>query len=110
MIKIIWKDGYIHGGFPSHWAEIGSVEVYCTPRVGYPNDRWNFSHVTGWEPAIWNGKRFISGKIRKSLEVAKRDCEKMVIQFLVDRGFVVVKELKKTGLLEEVLSEVGIDL
>jgi hypothetical protein len=46
----------------------------------------------------------------RSLEFVQRECEKSAIKYLFGHGFLVLKTLKKVGLLEEMLSEVGIDI
>lgn len=113
MKKIKWtKDGSV-AGFLCYQAKIGFIYMSCTPQIEYFNYHTDYSkrRLIGWRCRIrFNGRSIGSEKMRKSLENAKSDAEKLAEKCLSGCGFEVVKGLKEVGMLEEVLSEVGIDL
>jgi len=111
MKKIKWTIRCTSEGFNQYFTQIGSISVYCSPKVIYPNNRYDLRRVVGWEAAFWSGRQFVCGaKIRKSLEVAKSDAEKLAIDYLLGVGAFVLTQLKKAGILEETMSVAGIDL
>ncbi len=84
---------------PHYRAKIGCIELVCR---GYTNE---------WRCSVYFGNTWVKDtNIRVSLERALKDAERFAIEYLFGCGFVVLKELKKIGFLEEMLSEVGIDL
>lgn len=112
MKEIIWKSDVGESQFITYYAKIGFVDAYCTPwqlqEIKYPNNCYD--KLIGWEYKIWfKGKSIRGNKLRKSLEDAKSDAEKLARECLLGHGFEIIKELKEVGMLEEVLSEVGID-
>ncbi len=97
----------------SYDAKIGCINLCCRPvftRFDNPIRRavgWRcviyFDHEFDYEP-IGETKR------RRSLRLSQEDGEKLVIEYLRGYGFLVLKQLKRMGLLEEMLSEVGVEL
>jgi len=110
MKNIVWKDGSFVDGFASYYAKVGSLEVFCSPDVRYHCRDYKRKFFAGWEAAVWTGDKFIrSPVVRKSLEVAKGDAEKLVTEYLLGMGASMITELKQTGLLDEAMSIAGID-
>ena len=110
MKNVVWKEGYFIDGFLTYFTTIGSIEVYCIPEVVYPYGFYNRKRVSGWKPSFWSGKVYIEGaRVRKSLEDAESDAEKLVIDFLLSYGASVLTQLKRAGILEEAMSIAGID-
>ncbi len=111
MRKITWREGYTQSGFSTHLAKIGSITITVNPKIDYPYGDYDKRRLVGWTFVFYDGHdTHYRENVKKSLEMAKEDAEKTVIQFLYDRGIVVAEELKKIGLLEGVLSEIEIDL
>jgi hypothetical protein len=121
MERIKWvKDGGIK--FPCYEANVGSYLLECVPIVKNRNIPYKYSHlkysykkvdthISGWYGfVLFDGKQLHRTTKRKSKELAQKDVEKIMVEHLFCYGFLVVKELKRMGLLEEVLSEVGVDL
>lgn len=93
---------------PSYDAKIGCINLLC--RSEY-NMYFTKRRVIGWNCSVYIGNKWINRtKTIKSLELAQKKGEELAIEHLFGYGFVVLKELKKMGLLEEMLSEVGVDL
>ena len=98
--------------FPSYNAEIGLYSVHCVPIVKNRNNHYRGDkYLFGWYGFVLLGNRQLQETTkRKSKKLAQKDLEKIVDEHLFCCGFLIIKELKRRGLLEEVLSEVGVDL
>lgn len=98
---------------PNYDAEIGYICLRCRPEMkySYQETYWNPCLIVRWHCSVYFGNKWVVDiKTRKSLKCAQKDAEKLAIKYLFGCSFVILKELKKMGLLEEMLSEVGIDL
>ncbi len=111
MKDIVWKkEDYCWDGFPLYYATIGHIRVRCEPVVFFPYDRDDLKRLVGWDFRFYGPTCEGSVVTRKSLEAAKKDAEKAVIEHLLSVGASMVTELKQIGMLEEVMSIAGIDL
>ncbi len=107
MKDVVWKkENYCWDGFPLYYATIGHIKVRCEPVVVYPYGR---KRLVGWDFGFYGPRRVNNFITRKSLEAAKKDAEKAVIEHLLSAGASMVTELKQIGMLEEVMSVAGID-
>lgn len=93
---------------PSYNAKIGCIHLLC-------RSEWNMHFtkrcIIGWNCSVYIGDKWINvTKTIKSLELAQKKGEELAIEYLFGCGFVILKELKKMNLLEEMLFKVGIDL
>lgn len=96
--------------FPWYKARIGYIELWCRSTIIVHATK-NRRGIRGWDGTVYFGNKWVAyTKTRKLLESAKKDAERLAIEYLVGSGFTTLKALKKTGLLDEVLSEVGIDI
>lgn len=90
-------------------AEIGHICLCCRPYTKH--SRNGKIHIIGWVCFIYCGDKQIGEtKIGPSLDFTQRKAERLAFKYLYGDGFVVLKALKRVGVLEEMLSEVGIDL
>lgn len=83
---------------------IGGVFLWCVPiQRSCPRRR------VGWVCVIEFENEYVkTTKRRKSLRLCQKDGEKLAIEYLLGFGLIFLRDLKKLGLLEEVLSEIGI--
>lgn len=94
---------------PNYNAKIGFIKLWCRPSIKYL--RGYKIRIIGWTCYLYFGDRQIGHTAReKSLELTQKGAERRAIKYLLGDSLVAIKALKKMGLLEEVLSEVGIDL
>ena len=101
MNEIKWYKSGVTGNYLS---TVGCFELVCRPKVEYTGrNEWQCDIYIGNTPLV-------GGPSFKSLELSQEDAEIRIIQYLFGCGLVTLKTLKKIGLLEEMLSEVGIDL
>lgn len=97
--------------YPCYDADIGCYCLSCIPEVTSSFNREFKPYISGWYGIIYSGCGCVyMTKRRGSKELAQKDVEKMVIKHLLGSGFLMIKELKKAGLLEQVLSEVGVEI
>lgn len=108
--------------FHGYETVIGSIYLYCEPIIKYQfTDRLvNKSHLCGWMGSVFLGNQCIAktrvvtvrkkDKSDKPLRLCQKRTEKLASERLFDYGFVISKQLKRMGLLEEMLSEVGVEL
>lgn len=97
--------------FPNYNAKIGPIDLRCRPEMKYSRLDRPGNSIYKWRCSVYLKDKWVVGtKNRKSLENAQKDGEKLAIQYLFGYGFIILKELKKMGILEEMLFEVGIDL
>ena len=90
-------------------AKIGSIKLWCRPSIKYL--RGGKVCITGWTCYLYFEHIQIGHTTReKSLEFTQKEAEKLAIKYLLGYSLNAVKALKRIGLLEQVLSEVGIDL
>lgn len=94
---------------PNYNAKIGHIKLCCRPSIRYLRD--NKRRIFGWTCNIYLGNKQIGQTTREqSLEFTQKEAEKLAIKYLLGYSHVVLKALKKIGLLEDMLSEIGIDL
>jgi len=94
----------------SYSAVLGNISLTCRPSIKYPNHYEHKAYCVGYQgSARYNGQS-VFGTVRKSLHLAKKDAEKFATRYLLGGGNIVLKQLKRTGLLEEALFDVGIDI
>ena len=79
--------------------------MVCRPYLNYPDE-----NIGGWTCSIYSGTGWVDGVSGVSLELCQKRAEKIAIKYLLGAGKVVSKELKRLGLLDEVLSEIGVEL
>lgn len=95
---------------PWYKAEVGYIELWCR-QVKIVCATKNRRAINGWDGTIYIGDKWgASTKTRKLLKSAKEDVEILAIKYLVGYGFLTLKALKKTGLLKEMLLQVGVNL
>lgn len=95
---------------PWYVAEIGCVGLCCRQEI-ITHASKNRRIRKEWGFSVDFGNKWIAvTKTRKSLQLAKEDAEKLGIKYLFSCGFIALSGLKNVGLLEELLSEVGVDL
>ncbi len=111
MNKIRWKKSN-KNGTPNYSAKIGNFDLICRQTIIYKRQtKGGRSKTYEWYCTVYfDDKWMIDTKLLKSLESAKKDGEKLLTTYLFGAGFVMLRTLKQTGLLTEVLSEVGVDL
>lgn len=112
MEYVVWiksgKTVNYYGECPNYVAKVGCFELICRPEIEYRRQK---AHITSWQCDIYMGNKPLSGgPPLKSLKLCQEDAEKWIVQYLLGYGLVTLRALKRIGLLEEVLSEVGIDL
>ncbi len=91
-------------------AEIGHILLCCRPSIEYLGN-YSEINVIGWTCTLYFGNTQIGQtKREKPLELVQKEAEKLAIKYLFGYGFVALKALKKMNLLEEALSEIGVDL
>lgn len=87
-------------------ARIGGFYIAPHPRINY--DR---SVITYWSHQIfWGGKCISQTRHVRSEKLSQKNAEKLVLEYLFGYSSVILKGLKEVGLLEEALSEIGIDI
>lgn len=91
---------------PHYDAKIGCINLRCRSEMNYSP-----YPITRWRCSVYIENKWVCGtETRESLKLTQEDGEKLAIQYLFGCGSIALKELKKMGLLEEMLSEVGVDL
>ncbi len=92
-------------------AEVGCLELWCRQVVMVRATK-NKRSVKEWDGTVYFGNEWVASipTTRKLFESAKKDVERLAIKYLVGYNIIGLKALKKIGLLEEILSEVGVDL
>lgn len=104
---------------PSMVAKVGGFYITPAPiiRISHRTRRGvtfignGNNKIIDWRHAISYEEEFISlTKNSRSEETSQKNAEKLVIEYLRGNAFETLKELKKIGLLEEALSEIGIDI
>lgn len=97
-----------YGEYSNYVAKVGCFELICRPDIEFRHQK---ASATTWQCDIYVGnKPLVGGPPWKSLKSCQEDAEERLVQYLLGCGLEMLKALKKIGLLEEVLSEVGIDL
>lgn len=111
MRDVVWrKENYNWDEFPIYYVTIGYIRVRCTPALILPYDRDDLKRLVGWDFSFYVGSTHVANIItRKSLEAAKRDAEKAVIEHILIAGASMLAALKNTGMLKEAMSVAGID-
>lgn len=95
---------------PWYKAKIGDIELWCR-QVTIVCATKNRRGIKGWDGTIHIGDKWLaSTKTRKLLESAKKDAERIATKYLFGGGLIMLKGFKEMGLLEEALSQVGVDL
>ncbi len=114
MEGIVWTKFEFHSGKTvSYKAKVGCMELWCRPSK---TTLGNKPRILGWMCSVyfgehdWPCKVFGHTKREIPLELAQKEGEKLAIKYLLGHGLTIVRALKRTSLLEDVLSEVGIDL
>lgn len=100
---------YFRKKIPNYNAKIGHIRLWCRPSTRhYDNGKFR---ILGWIGSVYFENKSVDFVIEgKSLEFVQKKAEKSAIKYLLGHGFITIKALKKVGLLEEMLSEVGIDV
>jgi len=81
---------------PHYISKIGPIDMFCNNNV-----------YGKWICSIYFGRKWVADSYaRKSLSRAKKDGERLAVEYLLGNGFIVLKILKKMNLLEDILSEV----
>ena len=90
-------------------AYVGRIRIMCRPKFDYKAD--GLKKVVGWycKVELMNCQVKITDT-RKSLELAKKDGEKLAIELLFCGGVDMINHLHRYGLLTRVCDEVGIDI
>lgn len=110
MNGIRWIKSHSYKEVPEYNAKIGCISLCCRPSIREYFGNFK-ARILGWTCTIYFCDRQIGHTIRKkSLEFVQKEAEKSAIKYLLGNGFITMKALKKVGLAEELLSEVGIDL
>lgn len=93
-------------------AHVGHIRIMCRPKFDYFDYKANRSKkVVGWYCMVKSiNNRIITTDTRKSLEIAKKDGEKLAIELLFCCGVDVISQLNRYDLLIKVCDEVGIDI
>lgn len=85
--------------FPYSSVKIGDIELHC------------HSSKNEYRSSVYFGNKWIADTcIRRSSDLAQKDAEILAIRYLLGHSFILLQTLKKIGLLEDMLSEVGVDL
>lgn len=98
--------------FPSWAADAGVFKIRCEPQIRtYWGRRIDEKKLIGWYCILdFMGRPIVVTKTRKLERLAKEDGHILLEQHLAGFGLIVVEDLKRDGLLNEVLSEVGIEI
>lgn len=114
MEGIIWTKSKIsrsrrHEGIFNYKAKVGCIELWCRPSKTC-SGRIKDGRF-GWTCSLYF-EQFSLGETKREvpLEYAQKEGEKLAIKYLLSHGLTIVRALKRTNLLEDVLSEVGVDL
>lgn len=87
-------------------ARVGGFYMAPSPIVGVRKNK-----IVGWCHQIFYGKEYISLTKRVRLEESsQKNAEKLVLEYLLGCGSTILKGLKEVGLLENALSEIGVDI
>lgn len=113
MEGIVWTNSRTSFGSSkvvNYNARIGCIKLWCRPSLrGYFNN--NKPRILGWTCSLYFEQISLGCTKREiPLECAQKKGEKLAIEYLLSHGLVIIRALKRTNFLEEVLSEVGIDL
>ncbi len=110
MNRIKWVQcGEIDIGFsqiPHMVTKVGGFFMDTSPVIDT-----NKRKIISWRHCVFYEEEFISlTKHARSKESSQKNAEKLVLEYLRGYAFQALRELKKMGLLEEALSEIGIDI
>ena len=111
MKEIRWTKSYSSGPWkvPNYKAKIGPIELQCRPSIKFIRNYK--TNIIGWTCFIYFEGRQIGHTPREQLlEFTQKAAEVLAIKYLLGHSLTVLKSLKGTGLLEDVLFEIGIDL
>ncbi len=110
MRKIKWYSTW--RSFPSWAADFGVFKIRCESQIKtYWGRRIDEEKLIGWYCILnFMGRPIATTETRKLERLAKEDGHILLEQHLAGHGLIVVKELKREGLLKEVLSEVGVEV
>ena len=108
MKGIVWTKSHLNE-IPYYNAKIGYIKLWCRPSIKH--SRNGKKHIIGWTCYIYfECKRIGHTAKEKSLEFVQKKAEKLAIKYLLGYSFVTLRALKRTDLLGEMLSEIGVDL
>ena len=103
-----------------YYVKIGQLLLTCKPEIVHPWDYLHKQRIVGWKCSIHFGDKWIidtkTSRVYKhdqcdmSLKLCQRNAEKLATEHMLDLSFVVVNQLKKMGLFEEILLEVGVEI
>lgn len=114
MNKIKWFKSNIEE-LPHYYAKIGYIDLICRSEIKCANGR-----IVGWCCSVYFGNKWIcatkTARVYEhdrpdfALKLCQANAERMAVQYLLGHGFLTLKALKRMGLLEEILLQVGVDL